>query len=242
MHDGTGAASKGRILMNRAMLASVPFVALAACGGGAYPFDESGLESGELAQECAEGRAMVEELEARARSDPCLEDTLAGVPAEYSRCQSGGGSRDTSEGLGASADSMACVSAHALTIRSGPGTDYSPVGYLSQGDCVRLRGRSSDGNWAQISEGWVSVRYLDISGGFSGLSSELRDALLPQPPPPASLPPSGNCHPSYPDPGVCIPPPPPDLDCPEITFRNFTVVGSDPHGFDGDNDGVGCET
>jgi hypothetical protein len=46
-----------------------------------------------------------------------------------------------------------------------------------------------------------------------------------------------NCHPSYPT--VCIPPPPPDLDCGDISFTNFRVVGSDPHGFDGDNDGVG---
>jgi hypothetical protein len=50
----------------------------------------------------------------------------------------------------------------------------------------------------------------------------------------------GNCHSSYPT--VCIPPPPPDLDCGDIAFKNFKVVGSDPHGFDGDNDGIGCET
>ncbi|HLO85779.1 MAG TPA: thermonuclease family protein [Nostocaceae cyanobacterium] len=48
-----------------------------------------------------------------------------------------------------------------------------------------------------------------------------------------------NCDPSYPD--VCIPPAPPDLDCPEIPYKNFRVVGNDPHGFDRDNDGVGCE-
>jgi hypothetical protein len=52
-------------------------------------------------------------------------------------------------------------------------------------------------------------------------------------------PPSGNCHSSYP--GRCIRGPPPDLDCGNISFRNFKVVGSDPHRFDGDNDGVGCE-
>lgn len=50
----------------------------------------------------------------------------------------------------------------------------------------------------------------------------------------------GNCDPSYPD--VCIPPRPPDLNCGDISHRNFTVVGSDPHGFDGDNDGIGCES
>jgi micrococcal nuclease len=47
------------------------------------------------------------------------------------------------------------------------------------------------------------------------------------------------CDPS--DPRVCIPPPPPDLDCPQISYRRFAVIGSDPHRFDGDNDGIGCE-
>lgn len=47
------------------------------------------------------------------------------------------------------------------------------------------------------------------------------------------------CDPSYPD--VCIAPPPPDLDCGEIVLRNFRVLGPDPHGFDTDGDGVGCE-
>jgi micrococcal nuclease len=43
---------------------------------------------------------------------------------------------------------------------------------------------------------------------------------------------------------VCIPPPPPDLDCGDIPYRNFTVRHDvpDPHRFDGDKDGVGCES
>lgn len=47
------------------------------------------------------------------------------------------------------------------------------------------------------------------------------------------------CDASYPD--VCIPPPPPDLDCRDITYRRFRVIGNDPHGFDGDKNGIGCE-
>jgi hypothetical protein len=47
------------------------------------------------------------------------------------------------------------------------------------------------------------------------------------------------CDPSYPN--VCIPPPPPDLNCDDIDARNFTVLSPDPHGFDGDNDGIGCD-
>jgi micrococcal nuclease len=32
------------------------------------------------------------------------------------------------------------------------------------------------------------------------------------------------------------------LNCPDISQKRFTVRGSDPHGFDRDNDGVGCES
>jgi hypothetical protein len=62
---------------------------------------------------------------------------------------------------------------------------------------------------------------------------------------PAPLPVSGGddragCDPSYPT--VCIPSPPPDLDCKDIPYRNFTVVQPDPHHFDGGKrNGVGCE-
>ncbi len=58
--------------------------------------------------------------------------------------------------------------------------------------------------------------------------------------PPARMDPRAGCDSSYPD--VCIPPLPPDLDCPEIPYRPFRVIGPDPHNFDGDHDGVGCES
>jgi micrococcal nuclease len=49
----------------------------------------------------------------------------------------------------------------------------------------------------------------------------------------------GPCDPNYA--GACIPPYPPDLDCSEITDRNYPVVGEDPHNFDVDNDRIACE-
>ena len=49
----------------------------------------------------------------------------------------------------------------------------------------------------------------------------------------------GRCDAAYPT--VCIPPPPPDLDCADVSFRRFRVLAPDPHRFDGDGDGVGCE-
>lgn len=59
-------------------------------------------------------------------------------------------------------------------------------------------------------------------------------------PAPARTTSRGNCDPSYPS--VCIPPGPPDLDCGEISHRRFTVLAPDPHRFDADDDGIGCES
>jgi len=60
--------------------------------------------------------------------------------------------------------------------------------------------------------------------------------LIPQPP--------TNCEPSYPD--FCLPIGSADLDCGDIQWRRFTVrwdvPNPDPHRFDGDADGVGCES
>lgn len=48
-----------------------------------------------------------------------------------------------------------------------------------------------------------------------------------------------NCAPNYPT--VCIAPPPPALDCRDIPYAAFPVVGADPHQFDGNGNGIGCE-
>ena len=48
-----------------------------------------------------------------------------------------------------------------------------------------------------------------------------------------------HCESSYPE--ICIPVGSPDLDCGEVPYRNIRVVGNDPHRFDRDGDGVGCE-
>lgn len=71
---------------------------------------------------------------------------------------------------------------------------------------------------------------------------DVRMPLVPAPiadPTPVPAP-SGACRPAYPT--VCIPPPPPDLDCRDIPYRRFAVLAPDPHHFDGDNNGIGCES
>jgi hypothetical protein len=47
------------------------------------------------------------------------------------------------------------------------------------------------------------------------------------------------CDPAYPD--FCLPAGPPDLNCSDIPMVNFRVKWPDPHGFDADHDGIGCE-
>jgi endonuclease YncB( thermonuclease family) len=96
-----------------------------------------------------------------------------------------------------------------------------------------------------INEGLAIARY-DSRDGYGTHTREAKyvwaDSVTPNcandvaPPPP----PGGGCHPSYP--GVCIPPAPPDLDCGDVPYRRFTVLAPDPHGFDGNFDGVGCES
>ena len=50
---------------------------------------------------------------------------------------------------------------------------------------------------------------------------------------------ASNCDPSYP--GLCLPSFS-NLDCADVGARQFPVYPPDPHGFDGDYDGVGCES
>jgi hypothetical protein len=99
----------------------------------------------------------------------------------------------------------------------------------------------------------VGVAFFDYKHGQTGVAPnaiELHPVLgfsclsgkIPPPPPPP--PARGKCAASYPT--VCIPPPPPDLNCPDIPYRNFRVrcdvLNPDPHHFDGNHNGIGCET
>jgi micrococcal nuclease len=75
-----------------------------------------------------------------------------------------------------------------------------------------------------------------VAGGSTAATAPPTPTTV-TPAPPAG---GGACDPSYPD--VCIPPAPPDLDCGQIAYENFRVVGADPHRFDGNHDGMGCES
>ncbi len=53
-----------------------------------------------------------------------------------------------------------------LRVRSGAGTNYSVVGYLSNGDKVEIFERTTvDGTvWGRISKGWISMDYVKLDG------------------------------------------------------------------------------
>lgn len=52
--------------------------------------------------------------------------------------------------------------------------------------------------------------------------------------------PAGECEPAYPT--VCLPSPPPDLNCPQIPYNDFPALPPDPHRLDADKDGIACES
>ena len=81
-------------------------------------------------------------------------------------------------------------------------------------------------NWLKI---WVVATALVATASWSHAQQPASGSLT-----------YVKCDPSYPE--VCIPPPPPDLDCGEIPHDDFIVLPPDPHGFDRDEDGIGCET
>jgi hypothetical protein len=91
----------------------------------------------------------------------------------------------------------------------------------------------------------VAPNGIELHPVLRFMNATCTHASAPPPPPPTTTTtttttPAPNCDPSYPT--VCIPPPPPDLNCADIPYTNFKVLPPDPHHFDGDHDGLGCET
>lgn len=71
--------------------------------------------------------------------------------------------------------------------------------------------------------------------------TEVAQAPPPAVTAPAAEPePAGDCNPAYS--GACVPTGVRDVDCTELSARDFASVGSDPYGLDGDDDGVACES
>jgi micrococcal nuclease len=86
---------------------------------------------------------------------------------------------------------------------------------------------------AGVAGGWASCQTTNTA---TTSTTTTATTVLPLVPPV----PTSNCDPSYPT--VCIAPPPPDLDCKDVPYKNFRVLQPDPHRFDGNRDGFGCES
>lgn len=134
-----------------------------------------------------------------------------------------------------------------VSMRSNDGkSDLDPADWLPAvaGDrCSYLA------DWLAIKVRWglaVDQREHDAIASLAGpCQSTIRPVVLAAASAPLGFTDPGSsgqavgCDPAYPS--VCIPPPPPDLDCADVTYRRFTVLPPDPHHFDGDGDGIGCE-
>ncbi|MDM8532014.1 SH3 domain-containing protein, partial [Anaerolineales bacterium HSG25] len=78
-----------------------------------------------------------------------------------------------------------------MNVRSGPGTNYLPVGSASAGDSSAIIGRNDDNSWVQVEypsedgKGWVYAQLIDIQGDISTLPIGIpsMDPIPPAPPP-----------------------------------------------------------
>jgi len=93
------------------------------------------------------------------------------------------------------------------------------LGYLSSGFCSASE--FSSNSWAK--------KHGCMTSSVSEPNASLQDTQM-----------QNDCDSSYPD--FCIPSSPPDLDCKDIPQKRFTVLQPDLHRFDGDKDGIGCES
>ena len=103
-----------------------------------------------------------------------------------------------------------------------------------------------------VDDFYLPAQEVARDAGLGQWGSPPTPAPTPVPPPPPPAPTAApilpivpsNCEPSYP--GICIPIGSADLDCGEIQWRRFQVrwdvPNPDPHRFDGDRDGIGCES
>lgn len=61
------------------------------------------------------------------------------------------------------------VIADELLIRSGPGTNYSILGYLTEGTAVTVTEKKSGGalEWGKIDRGWICLNYVQLNGNVT---------------------------------------------------------------------------
>ncbi len=86
-------------------------------------------------------------------------------------------SGDSSDSGSTGTGVMGTVTTSDLRIRSGPGTSYSILGYLQNGNRVTITEQKTNGSmvWGKTSSGWISLDYVrldSVSGGSSDTTAE----------------------------------------------------------------------
>ena len=83
----------------------------------------------------------------------------------------------------------AAITAGALNVRRGPGTNYPVAGQLKQNDVVEISGKNADSSWLQIvyptgtiGRGWISASYAQVRGSPASIP------VVETPPPPTPTP------------------------------------------------------
>jgi micrococcal nuclease len=117
------------------------------------------------------------------------------------------------------------------------------------GDGLFVNAALVEGGWAVPYRYPPNVKYADElsrlgrqareanAGLWSACGGADTPATATASSPPASD--ANGCDANYA--GACVPVSSSDLDCADVGARRFQVVGRDPHGFDGDHDGIACE-
>jgi uncharacterized protein YraI len=167
--------------------------------------------------------------------------------------------------------SNARVTLAPLMLRSAPAMEAEPILVMPLGEVVTLTWEGAENGFVTVDyggvRGWAYADLLAEPGGTGpsgsrGVTTVTNTGVAPaavEPAPvsaglvyedavvtalvdEASIPIAGECDPSYPD--LCIPPGSADLNCDYVFglgLSAITVYPPDPHGFDGNGDGIGCE-
>ena len=64
---------------------------------------------------------------------------------------------------------QACVTAHSLNLRQGPGKEFPAVGVILKGECVFLLSRTADAAWVQSERGWLTSFYLQFNSDLMAI-------------------------------------------------------------------------
>jgi hypothetical protein len=169
------------------------------------------------------------------------------------------------------ASTNARVTLAPLMLRRDPAMEAEPILVIPHGGMVTLTREGAENGYVTVDYGGVSGwAYADLLGepggtvqaGTQGASPVTTNSVAPSAVEPAPVssgpvtkdpvaaepvyeapaPVTGECDPSYPE--LCIPPGSADLNCDYVYglgMSHITVYAPDPHDFDGNGDGVGCE-